>query len=417
MIKVWAICLYSRGMDTQKRSVIFSRNRMADKTVKFCRKCQKNSTCDECDKTFAKKRRLESTAYHQVKKDITVYLTKKSKQMIVDLGCPTSVLGKEDLDIFIANLTEWQKNNLEMVEVDEKFRFGPSGPYGCSERIRFPIKIGSRNVYCEVAIVHASIPMLLGNNILKPLGAKIELFPTGNGILKLGETVIGLTETSGRHYTIQVGDLGKLSYSKDDCVLQAFTTSECEMCDESFKTEGNLRRHKESEHSQIGLRSILKNPIPKKALAKEASVEEIVNDLNTQLNRSNSETARMMIQTMKKIVQMKSRNDDSVQCDMCHNRFPNESRLNNHKSSEHGQEESSNCELCGKVFGKDRELVVHKQIKHGVQIENCVPCGKDIETGQGLLGHEQIDHEMDKEFKVLFLSHHSSQNDLEIESK
>ena len=89
------------------------------------------------------------------------YMTKKSNQMIVDLGCPTSVLGKQDLETFIANLTEWQRNNLETVEVDEKFKFGPSGPYGCSKRLRFPIKTGSRNVHCEIAIVDASIPMKL----------------------------------------------------------------------------------------------------------------------------------------------------------------------------------------------------------------------------------------------------------------
>ena len=39
--------------------------------------------------------------------------------------------------------------------------------------------------------------MLLGNNILKPLGAQITLFSTGNGLVKIKEEEIVLKETAG----------------------------------------------------------------------------------------------------------------------------------------------------------------------------------------------------------------------------
>ena len=40
------------------------------------------------------------------------------------------------------------------------------------------------------------IHMLLGNNIMKPLGAEITLFSTGNGKLKIKEEEIDLKETT-----------------------------------------------------------------------------------------------------------------------------------------------------------------------------------------------------------------------------
>ena len=70
----------------------------------------------------------------------------------------------------------------------------------CSQKIRFPIQKGSGLIFVEVAIVNASIPMLLGNNIMKPLGADIKLFSSGGGILRLGNVDICLVETGGGHY-------------------------------------------------------------------------------------------------------------------------------------------------------------------------------------------------------------------------
>ena len=99
------------------------------------------------------------------------------------------------------------------MQVDEKFKFGPSGPFNCSEKLRFPIKHRMNILWVEVAIVKAKIPMLLGNNILKPLGAEIKLFSAGNGVLVLEGIEIEMRETKGGHYTIQVSDLGKLSDS------------------------------------------------------------------------------------------------------------------------------------------------------------------------------------------------------------
>ena len=131
--------------------------------------------------------------FEQIKADITCFFQSGRSVMIADIGCPNTVISEEDTDNFLEHLDQFQQENLQYKEVDRKFKFGPSGPYDCNRKMTFPIQ----NIWVEVSIVQAKIPMLLGNNILKPLGAK-------------------MTETSGGHYTINVSDLGKFDGPKED---------------------------------------------------------------------------------------------------------------------------------------------------------------------------------------------------------
>ena len=88
----------------------------------------------------------------------------------------------------------------------------------------------------------AKIPMLLGNNILKPYEAQINLFSTGGGVLGLKEEEIALVETDAGHYTIRVSDLGKLC-KMTECF-------ECELCDSAFSNEASLKNHVRSHHEE-----------------------------------------------------------------------------------------------------------------------------------------------------------------------
>ena len=80
--------------------------------------------------------------------------------MILDLGCPNSVISEKDKDLFIQNLSEFQQQNLVIVETDEKFKFGPSGPYSCRQKLRFCIQDETNYLWVNVALVKAGIPML-----------------------------------------------------------------------------------------------------------------------------------------------------------------------------------------------------------------------------------------------------------------
>ena len=72
---------------------------------------------------------MNTTAYHQMM-DISTYLShRNSNVMIADLGCPNSVIGVKDEKNFIRSLSNYQRDKLEIVKVDEKYKFGPSGPF------------------------------------------------------------------------------------------------------------------------------------------------------------------------------------------------------------------------------------------------------------------------------------------------
>ena len=174
-----------------------------------------------CEKTFDGRKSPGTTSFHQIRKDLTAFNVNKAT-MTVDLGCPNSVL--------------------EIIEVDEKFKFGPSGPYTSSKKMKIPIGPVKKPLWVTVAIVDAKIPMLLGNNILKPHEAEIKLFSTGGGVLVLKDEEIALVEADAGHYTIRVSDLGKL------CKMPA--CFECKHCDSKFSTEASLKNHKGNQREE-----------------------------------------------------------------------------------------------------------------------------------------------------------------------
>ena len=136
----------------------------------------------------------------------------------------------------------FQEENLKIIEVDEGFKFGPSGPYTCSKKIKIPIGSARKPLWFTVAIVDAKIPMLLGNNILKPHEAEIKLYSTGGGVLVLKDEEMALVETDAGHYTIKVSDLGKLC-KMPECF-------ECKLCDSEFSTKDSLKTHMGSQHEE-----------------------------------------------------------------------------------------------------------------------------------------------------------------------
>ena len=75
--------------------------------------------------------------------------------MIVDLGCPNSVLGVQDVEEFIKCLSQFQQEHMKFMHVDEKFKFGPSGPYKCSRKMKIPIGSDKSTFWVTVAIVDA----------------------------------------------------------------------------------------------------------------------------------------------------------------------------------------------------------------------------------------------------------------------
>ena len=130
------------------------------KKIRFCVHFY-GKKCTNCEETFERKVLPKTTTitFHQFKKDITCFVTENSNEMIVDIGCPNSVIGSKDVSNFKSNLSEIQQKNLKTERVDENFKFGPSGPYNCLEKLRFPIQLGQKVLWGQISIVNANIPM------------------------------------------------------------------------------------------------------------------------------------------------------------------------------------------------------------------------------------------------------------------
>ena len=157
----------SRGMENRSPSGDGVHRKKADKVIQFCLKCSSNSECNYCGKTLQVKKEIESTSFHQFKVDITCFVSDSSTDMIVDIGCPNSVIGAKDEQVFKKSLSQFQQDNLRTQKVDSKFKFGPSGPYRCERTLLFPVFDGRKDMFAEISVVNADIPMLLGNNIFR----------------------------------------------------------------------------------------------------------------------------------------------------------------------------------------------------------------------------------------------------------
>ena len=96
-------------MDENSTKMMTSEYRnMTAKQVQFCENCVKGIRCKFCDDTFVK---IHTTSFHQHDVDITAFLADDSTDMIVDIGCPNSVIGAKDVNKFVKNLSKDQQEN------------------------------------------------------------------------------------------------------------------------------------------------------------------------------------------------------------------------------------------------------------------------------------------------------------------
>ena len=94
--------------------------------------------CKLCDDHFDRNDSLQRTSFHIIKRDLTKTEVDNAS-MIVDLGCPNSLLGKADVGRFVKSLSHFQEANMRVAKVDESFKFGPRGPYRCIEKMKIPL--------------------------------------------------------------------------------------------------------------------------------------------------------------------------------------------------------------------------------------------------------------------------------------
>ena len=118
--------------------------------------------------------------------------------IIVDSGCPRSLMGDQELDK-LKDLVDIE----EIIVKDEGFRFGPSRVYISNKKVKFTMHIGINEIECEFFVVKGNIPILLGNDVMDPLGAKIDM-EDYKLVLNNDEMEIPLVKTRGGHVVIPV---------------------------------------------------------------------------------------------------------------------------------------------------------------------------------------------------------------------
>ena len=89
--------------------------------------------------------------------------------MIVDSGCPCSLMGRNKLVKL-----DWINIQLDEVK-SEKFRFGPSKVFPSTTKVKFPIKRDEIILNLEFFVIDSKVPILLGNDVLEPLDGSVNL--------------------------------------------------------------------------------------------------------------------------------------------------------------------------------------------------------------------------------------------------
>ena len=57
----------------------------------------------------------------------------------------------------------------------EKFKFGPSRIYDSEFKVKIPITAGKVQIDADFFVVNGDVPILLGNDVMEPLGGNIDM--------------------------------------------------------------------------------------------------------------------------------------------------------------------------------------------------------------------------------------------------
>ena len=130
--------------------------------------------------------------------------TDLGQAVIVDSGCPRSLMGDQQLD-GLKDLIDVTICNVK----EEGFRFGPSKIYRSNKKAKFSMRIGINEVDCEFFLISGNIPILLGNDVMVPNGGNINL---EENILFLNKVdmAIPLKKTRGGHFVIPVNSIAEV---------------------------------------------------------------------------------------------------------------------------------------------------------------------------------------------------------------
>ena len=131
--------------------------------------------------------------------------------MIVDCGCPRGLMGFKEYE----RLKEKYEYELFKLKRKENFRFGPSKSYSSESKVRIPMMIRNSTFHIEFFLIDANIPILIGNDFLKPVGGSINIGEQQLEIKEFDES-IKMVETSGGHFVIPLENTAFLQPTEEE---------------------------------------------------------------------------------------------------------------------------------------------------------------------------------------------------------
>ena len=108
-------------------------------------------------------------------KDFITNERKGQQIMILDIGCPRSLMGLKQYERFKKALSESELEKVLEFPCNEKFRFGPSKLYNSIIRIELPLNIEDVEFGAKFFVIHGDVPILVGNDFLEPLEGVIDM--------------------------------------------------------------------------------------------------------------------------------------------------------------------------------------------------------------------------------------------------
>ena len=119
---------------------------------------------------------------------------------VLDCGCVKSVCGSKWFEIYGQTLSDNEQKSVSEENSYNCFRFGVGGPiYNSKRKVKFPAKIGNKDIFIEADVIDCDIPLLLSKESMKKAQTVID-FNNDNAVM-LGQK-IKLNFTQSGHYSI-----------------------------------------------------------------------------------------------------------------------------------------------------------------------------------------------------------------------
>ena len=93
--------------------------------------------------------------------------------MIIDIGSPRSLMGEHEYLRLRGALSSVILSRIVEHPAGERFRFGPSKVYSAVKRVELPLRIKDIEIFAKFYIIEGNLPILIGNDIIEPLGGVI----------------------------------------------------------------------------------------------------------------------------------------------------------------------------------------------------------------------------------------------------